>query len=106
MNEENFNPLEFFVGTEESKEMTRPIENISWILPEKEESRQKLYEFLAVNKNAAIQLFGGSLTNVTIDTLHLAEHSKSLILDSMPTVTFHIWSTLPALEHIHISNVD
>ena len=63
--EDEFNPLDVFI-----KEGKR-VPCISWTLPEKEDLRQKVLEFLQFNETQDLKLYGGALDKIKVDNLYL-----------------------------------
>jgi hypothetical protein len=99
--EAEFNPLDVFI-----KEGKR-VSSISWTIPEREEERKKVYDFLQFNQTVDLKLFGGTLEKVPVPTLYLGEHTKHLTLIDMPSIDLtQIFNTLPELVTFHVKNVD
>ena len=99
--EDEFNPLDMFI-----KEGKR-VHSISWTIPEKEDLRKQVLDFLQFNQTVDLRLYGGTLEKIKIDTLYLTENTKSLTLIDMPSIDMtHVFETLPELTSIHIQNVD
>jgi len=64
-------------------------------------------DFLQFNQTAELKLYGGCLEKIKIETLHLGEHTKSLILIDMPSIDMpSIFEYMPQLKHLHIQNCD
>jgi len=52
-------------------------------------------------------LYGGTLENVKVETLHLGEHTKSFTCIDMPSIEMTmVWEMLPELTNLHIQNCD
>ena len=54
-----------------------------------------------------LKLIGGCIDKVKIDTLHLDEHTRTLILRDMPSIQMdEVFENLPEVLHLDIQNVD
>ena len=78
--EDEFNPLDVFIS--EGKR----VNSISWTIPEKEDNRRKVLDFLQFNSTVDLKLYGGTLDKVRLDTLYLGDHSKHLTLIDLPSI--------------------
>lgn len=67
--EAEFNPLDVFI-----REGKR-VNSLSWTIPEKDEERRKVWDFLEFNRTVDLRLFGGTLERVNVPTLFMGEHT-------------------------------
>ena len=64
-------------------------------------------DFLQFNNTQNLKLYGGTLENLKIDTLHLGEHTKGLTCIDMPSIDMQmVWEMIPELTELHIQNCD
>lgn len=89
--EDEFDPLDII------RMENKRIPCISWTLPEKEDLRKKVYEFLEFNHTYDLKLYGGALEKIKVETLFL-EHTKHLTLIDMPSFELEsVWKSIPEL---------
>jgi hypothetical protein len=94
--EDEFNPIDIFI--QEGKK----VPSISWTLPEKEDLRQKVLQFLEFNQTPELKLYGGALEKIKVDTLFL-DNTKHLTLIDMPSFELAaVWESLPQLVSFHV----
>lgn len=95
--ENEFSPLDAFILN------GKRISNISWTIPERDEERKKVLDFLQFNQTIDLKLYGGTLEKLKIDTLYLGPWTKHLRLIDMPSIDLaKVWDTLPELETFHL----
>jgi hypothetical protein len=59
--------------------------------------------FLQFNNTQELRLYGGTLENLKLETLHLGEYSQSLTLIDMPSIDMSsVYEFIPPLTSIHI----
>lgn len=98
--EDEFNPLDVFI-----KEGKR-VPSISWTLPEKQDLREKVLQFLEFNKTPELKIYGGALEKIKVDTLYL-DNTKHLTLIDMPSFELeNVFANLPELITFHVQNVE
>jgi len=64
-------------------------------------------DFLQFDQPSELKLVGGCLDLITVDTLHLGSHTKSLTFKNMPSVQMdQVYRTLPQVSRLEIYTVD
>lgn len=87
--EDEFNPLDVFI--KEGKK----VHSLSWTLPEKEDLRQQVLNFLEFNQTPELKLYGGALEKIKVESLFL-DNTKHLTLIDMPSFDLQaVFENLP-----------
>lgn len=89
--EDEFNPLDVFI--KEGKK----VPSISWTLPEKEDLRRKVLDFLEFNQTPELKIYGGALEKCKVENLFL-DNTKHFTLIDMPSFELEsVFANLPEL---------
>ncbi|CDW87598.1 UNKNOWN [Stylonychia lemnae] len=98
--EEEFNPLDIFIQEQ------KRVPAISWTIPEKEDLRKAVLDFLEFNQTVDLRVYGGALEKITLDSLFL-DHTQHLTIIDMPSFDLSsVFRNLPQLKTLSCQNVD
>lgn len=98
--EDEFNPLDVIMAN------GKKIPSLSWTIPEKENLRNAVLEFLKYNQTPHLKLYAGGLEKVVLTDLHL-EHTRHLYLYDFASFELpEVYAHLPDLLTFFVQNLD